>query len=260
MLNGMTLESFLSTSVPELPMQVTKRLVDQDGLSEDMAHLISSDRSTLSFYESTVKCIHKALQDGPLSAEDAHRIPTITANWLCNDLYALIKGTIMVSRSQTLHPSKGGKAINEDEDHDDDTSNNDLVPSVEHSRVDVARFSSLLVLLIQGSISSTQAKKILGIMFHEDYTNNAATIAQSKGWKLIKSLQELENMCRQVVFDPRNKDQLDQYRQGGKHIRKLTKFYVGEVMSLSGGNAHPEWLEVALERILIEVNEHKGVE
>jgi len=249
MLNGMTLESFL-LSIPELPMQVAKRLQEQDGLSEDMANLISSDRSTLSFYENTIQKIQKSLIHESQSIEDTKQIANMTANWLCNDLFALIK-------SYNFNHSQS-KSI-EDIEGDRDEASHEYTVSVDYSRVDVARFSSMLVLLLKGSISSTQAKKILSIMFHEDLTSDAATIAQSKGWKLIKDLQELERMCRQVIFDTRNKDQLDQYRKGGKHIRKLSKFYFGEVMSFSGGNAHPEWLEVALEKVLTEANDQKGI-
>ena len=245
----MTLESFLSTSVPELPMQVAKRLVEHDTLTEDVAILISSDRHTLSFYETTVNIIKKALENNPVSANDADRIPHIVANWLCNDLYALIKDSITVSRSQQQSQSKT-KAGGEDEYHDYASIN--LMASMERSTVDAFRFSSLLLMLLQGTISSTQAKKILRIMFYEDMESDAATIARQRGWKLIKDEDELETLCQQVVFDSTNKGQLEQYRMGGKNIKKISKFYLGEVMASCGGNAHPELLQKVLDKVLTD--------
>ena len=57
-------------------------------------------------------------------------------------------------------------------------------------------------------------------------------------------------LCKSVVFDPKNVSQLEQYKGGGKKIWKIEKFWVGKIMAASKGNAHPERMKEALACVL----------
>ena len=46
---------------------------------------------------------------------------------------------------------------------------------------------------------------------------------------------------------------MEHYKTGGREISKITKFFIGKVMSASKGNAHPELLQDALEDVLNEI-------
>ena len=63
---------------------------------------------------------------------------------------------------------------------------------------------------------------------------------------------ELKALCRDVVDDLKNAKQLDQYRQGGRNVQKMSKFFLGKVMAASRGNAHPGLAAEALEEVLNE--------
>jgi aspartyl-tRNA(Asn)/glutamyl-tRNA(Gln) amidotransferase subunit B len=63
-------------------------------------------------------------------------------------------------------------------------------------------------------------------------------------------MDELVQLCKSVVRDPNNSKQLEQYKQGGKNLWKLEKFFVGKIMGQSNGNAHPEKMKEALKLVL----------
>jgi Asp-tRNA(Asn)/Glu-tRNA(Gln) amidotransferase B subunit len=75
-------------------------------------------------------------------------------------------------------------------------------------------------------------------------------IAIERGWGLIKDSDDLKELAKSVVLDPRNGQQLKQYKQGGKKMVKMEKFFFGQAMRLSNGNARPELLLEALQQSL----------
>lgn len=95
-------------------------------------------------------------------------------------------------------------------------------------------------------------------MYKEDLVSGPKEIADTRGWKLITDSTELKELCRGIILNPANQKQLDQYNQGGKHIKKMKKFFIGKIMSASYGNAHPELLKEALDDTLHEIS--PGVE
>jgi aspartyl-tRNA(Asn)/glutamyl-tRNA(Gln) amidotransferase subunit B len=105
--------------------------------------------------------------------------------------------------------------------------------------------------LEQGLISTPLGKKILTTMYEEELGKSPRVIAEERGWKVISDMQQLRDICRRVIAE--NEDQLTQFKQGGKHVRKVTKFFVGKAMAASKGNAHPELLQDALIDVLEEV-------
>jgi len=43
-----------------------------------------------------------------------------------------------------------------------------------------------------------------------------------------------------IVLNSGNSKQFEQYKQGGKNVRKMTKIFTGKIMAESRGNVHPE--------------------
>jgi aspartyl-tRNA(Asn)/glutamyl-tRNA(Gln) amidotransferase subunit B len=205
----MTLVEFLATTLPELPEQATVRLREEYGLSQDVALVITGDPPAVPMYELAVNVAGK-------------RLAGTLANWLCNDLFALVK------------ESAGG--------------GEDQFPSVQSSRVNGTQLGELVVMMDEGSVSTTMGKKILACMYHEDIGKNPQQIAEERGWKLISNLDELRAICEHVITQ--HEAQLEQYKQGGKHVRKMKKFFAGKCMAHSRGNAHPELLQDMLEETL----------
>lgn len=232
-----TLDKFLETNMPELPETALERLMKNYGISEALALIITADRPAISFFEEAVEfCIAET----KTSHVDHTHVSKNVANWLCNDLFALIKESA-VNRNDSI-----------EEDEDNSSSLNHPL-SVQFSSVSSLQLGSLVALVLNNVLSTTQAKKILAIMYKDDLSSLPLEIADANGWKLITDLEELKVLCRNVILDPKHEEQLEQFKKGGKYVRKMTKFYTGQIMAHARGNAHPEMMSEALIQVLEEI-------
>lgn len=259
--NGKTLEEFIENELPELPEQATMRLMEEYGLNEATALVITSDRPAIEMFEDAVKVCIDALNssDASSSHDDNEnqkekkndliaKVPVVIGNWLCNDLFALVKESALSRDLNSTKKNNGGSSDSEEED-------DGLVHpiSMEYSNVDARRLGLLLSLVVDGIVSTTQGKKLLEVMYKEELDTDPQTIADERGWKLISDMNELNRLCEETILDAKNEKQLNQYKQGGKHVRKMKKFFIGKIMASSKGNAHPELLKVALDVTLDEI-------
>ena len=225
-----SLQNFLKSNLPELPEDALERLISQYGISEASAIIITSDRPAIAFFEETVQLCISDLENS--EGIDTSKIATMVANWLCNDLFALIKE----SATHQLHGEDIHHPI-----------------SVEYSNVNSTRLAKLMTLIVQEIVSTTQAKKLLQVMFSDDLESLPGDIAEKNRWKLITNMDDLQQLCRDVILCEKNSKQFNQYKQGGKNISKMSKFFKGNIMKESKGNAHPELLGKALDSVLHEL-------
>ena len=234
------LDDFLENNLPELPEAATSRLMEHYGISEASSLIITSDRPAISFYEASVAlCMQELELDGD-NLNDLETVSTTVANWLCNDLFALIK--------ESATSKKDDKEQKNDETTTDGALNHPI--SVRYSNVDATRLGSLLSLILKETVSTTQGKKLLSVMYNEDLTSLPLDIADANGWKLISDPNVLKSLCKDVILNPQNGKQFEQYKQGGKHVRKMIKFFTGMIMAESRGNAHPKLMAKALQDVL----------
>lgn len=105
-----------------------------------------------------------------------------------------------------------------------------------------------MALMTEGTVSTTMGKKILAVMYTEDIGKSPRQIAEERNWKVITDLDALREICLEVIDE--HSPQLEQYKKGGKHVRKMKKFFLGKAMAHSRGNADPELLSDALEETL----------
>ncbi len=251
-LDGMTLVEFLKTYMPESAEDATARLVTEYFLGESVATLIASDPPAIAFFEDAVSVAKAELlmkDDDRAAAESLEEqkdnnidndsvVSALVANYLCNDLYALIKKS----------------AIEEAGDDEDKRATLLNSISVDQSTVDSQRLGLLIAMIANGTLTTSMAKKILTIMYKDDVTSSSPRdIATANGWKVISDMEVLTQLCNDVVHDPQNTKQLEQYKQGGKNTWKIEKFFVGKVMAQSNGNAHPEKMKEALAGVLEKV-------
>lgn len=220
---GSNLDEFLEVHLPDLPEVVVERFIKEYGILEKVALVLSVDREIIQFYEDAVKHCVQTLDSGNGGSMEFQTVSMNVANWMCNDLFALLK-----------------------EDSEDEEM------SLENSNVCALNFGSLVALVLMEHVSTTQGKQILKIMQKERTNQTPIEIAQDKGLKLIKNMEELKALCEAVVLDPAHEKQLGQYRQGGKHLRKMAKFFAGKVMAKSKGNAHPKLMQDILGKVLEE--------
>lgn len=235
-----TLEEFVEAYLPESPESAKARLMDDHGLTEDVANVISEDPPAIALFEQTVQTARNEL----LSLENtesntAELLPTLAANWLCNDLFALVKKSAA---------AKGEGKI----DNDEGQLSNHI--SVECSTVDGKRLGVLVAMVASGTLTSSMAKKILTVMYEDDLHSCPNDIAEANGWRVISDMDALIDICESVVLNPKNALQLEQYKLGGKKVWKIEKFFMGKIMAASKGNAHPELTKEALARVMEKLN------
>jgi aspartyl-tRNA(Asn)/glutamyl-tRNA(Gln) amidotransferase subunit B len=115
--------------------------------------------------------------------------------------------------------------------------------SLEESKIDPKKISSLIDLIISNKISNRQAKEIFDEYLETDV--NADTFIEKKGLVQISNESEIEDLVEKVLKE--NPKMLEQFKSGKE---KLFGFFVGQVMKLSNGKANPKMVNETLKRKL----------
>ena len=109
-------------------------------------------------------------------------------------------------------------------------------------------------MLVEGTISKTQSKKLLQLLFRKyDVGDDPRWVASECNLTLLSDPIQLQQVCRRVLEE--NPDELIKYKRGGKFAIKMRKFFTGQAMTLTNYNAHPERLQEALAEVLEEIEE-----
>ena len=109
---------------------------------------------------------------------------------------------------------------------------NKLGVEIENSPISAEKFSGLLALIENDTISGKIAKDVLDFMFETG--KDAAAIVEEKGLKQVTDTGAIEKVIDEVMAA--NPDKVAEYRSGKD---KLFGFFVGQVMKASGGKANP---------------------
>ena len=232
----LSLDEYIDMHMPESAEDAKSRLVDEYGLTEDVAAVITGDPPAIALFGLTVETAKSELESTrseDIDKADMKKLSTLAANWLCNDLFALVKKSAVKDIDEG---SEGGL-------------NHPI--SVEYSTVDGQRLGALIAMLANNLLTTPMAKKVLNIMYEEeDSHSHPKDIAKVNGWEVISDMEALIQLCESVVLDSTNASQLEQYKLGGKKVWKIEKFFVGKIMGVSKGNAHPERMKEALSIVL----------
>jgi aspartyl-tRNA(Asn)/glutamyl-tRNA(Gln) amidotransferase subunit B len=170
--------------MPELPEVKKARYINELGLTEYDAGVLTSNREISGFFE---KLIEK------------HN-PKLSAGWLTSELFGRL---------------------------------NKMAIGIEQSPITAEMLSELLDLIENNTISGKIAKEVLDLMFESGKT--ATAIVEEKGLKQVTNDDEILKIIDSVIKD--NPKQVEQYRGGNERI---LGFFVGQVMSLSGGKINPQ--------------------
>ncbi len=114
---------------------------------------------------------------------------------------------------------------------------------LETSPITVEKFSGLLGLIGDNTLSGKLAKEVLDRMF--DSGEDASVIVEREGLRQVTDTGAIEKAIDEVLAA--NADKVAEYR-GGKD--KLFGFFVGQVMKASGGKANPAALNELLKKKL----------
>ena len=104
-----------------------------------------------------------------------------------------------------------------------------------------AQLAGLVKLLEKGTISSSIAKDVLSDMLASG--DDAAKIVRAKGLEQVSDSHALESIIDEVMS--KNPDEVERFRAGEK---KLTGFFVGQIMKATGGKANPKMVNQLLQK------------
>ena len=120
---------------------------------------------------------------------------------------------------------------------------NDAGKEIAESPVPPAELAALVAKVEGGEINAATGKKVFARMFE---TGKPATeIIAAEGFSQISDTGEIERWCREVI--EKNPDNVAKYLAGNEGV---FKFFVGQVMRASRGQANPQTVNDTLKRLL----------
>jgi aspartyl-tRNA(Asn)/glutamyl-tRNA(Gln) amidotransferase subunit B len=120
---------------------------------------------------------------------------------------------------------------------------NDSGKEISASPVCPTRLAELIQLIDGGKITGAVAKKVFAKMFEDG--RSAAAIVETEGLGAQVSSDSLEQIARDVI--EKNQDNVAKYRSGNEGV---FKFFVGQVMKGTRGQANPQAVNDVLKKLL----------
>jgi aspartyl-tRNA(Asn)/glutamyl-tRNA(Gln) amidotransferase subunit B len=122
---------------------------------------------------------------------------------------------------------------------------NDSGDEIEASPVSPAALAELLKLVESGQITAAIGKKVFATMFESGRA--AAEIVAAEGFAQISDTSAIEAAAREVI--EKNPDNVAKFRTGNEGV---FKFFVGQVMRSTRGQANPQAVNDILRKLLAE--------
>ena len=120
---------------------------------------------------------------------------------------------------------------------------NDSGREIQASPVAPAALAALITRVESGAITGASGKKVFAAMFETG--KSAEEIIAAEGLAQIQDTSAIEQMCREVI--EKNPDNVAKYRAGNEGV---FKFFVGQVIKASRGQANPQLVNDTLKRLL----------
>ena len=120
---------------------------------------------------------------------------------------------------------------------------NDSGKEIEGSPVSPTALAELLKLVESGQITGAVGKKVFATMFESG--RSAAEIVAAEGLGQISDTSAIEQAARDVIA--KNPDNVTKYKSGNEGV---FKFFVGQVMRATRGQANPQAVNDILRRLL----------
>jgi aspartyl-tRNA(Asn)/glutamyl-tRNA(Gln) amidotransferase subunit B len=120
---------------------------------------------------------------------------------------------------------------------------NEAGKEIAESPMAPVELAALITKVERGEINAATGKKVFARMFETG--KPAAEIIAAEGFSQVSDTGEIERWCREVI--EKNPDNLAKYRAGNEGV---FKFFVGQVMRASRGQANPQTVNDTLKRLL----------
>ncbi len=120
---------------------------------------------------------------------------------------------------------------------------NDAGKEIAESPLSPAGLAALVTKVESGEINAATGKKVFAWMFETG--KPASEIIAAEGFSQISDTGEIERWCREVI--EKNPDNAAKFREGNEGV---FKFFIGQVMRASRGQANPQTVNDTLKRLL----------
>ena len=201
----------IKASLPELPNQKVKRFIQEYGLEQSVAEIITSDKLLANWTEQVLSELNAWIEaNGDNANRQDKKLAKTAANWITGEL---IK-----------HLNKNKEKIT------------DLKLTAEN-------FAELICLVYQNKINSSAGQTILNKMYQVG--GDPTDIMQEMGLEQIDDKLELEKKVKKILKE--HPLQVAEYKKG-KH--NVIQFLLGKVMADSKGKANPQITKEMLEKLL----------
>lgn len=198
-------------SIPELPADKRKRLINEYGLTETQVEVLVGDRNLAEYFE-------QALSE--IKVEDKTPHIGLLFNYLTTDLRGLLGGEEF--------PARGRPALGWNR---------------ENLKITPEDFAELVELIESGKISSRVAKDVLKKMFETGIDPNS--IVGESGLHQISGEEEIKKFVEEAIAS--NPKAVEDYKKGKENA---AQFIVGQVMGKTKGRANPEVIKRILADLL----------
>jgi aspartyl-tRNA(Asn)/glutamyl-tRNA(Gln) amidotransferase subunit B len=119
----------------------------------------------------------------------------------------------------------------------------DAGKEIEDSPVSAAALAELVMLVDSGKINGAIGKKVFPVMF--DSGRAAAEIVAAEGLAQSSDTSAIEAIAREVI--EKNADNVTKFKAGNEGV---FKFFVGQVIKATRGQAHPQVVNDVLRKLL----------
>jgi aspartyl-tRNA(Asn)/glutamyl-tRNA(Gln) amidotransferase subunit B len=197
-----------------LPVQVTSEMKEtiRGEMPElpDVRHARFESKYGLSAYDAGVLTDSRALADYFEATAKAGAQPKAAANWISTELLRRL---------------------------------NESSKEIETSPVAPAALAALIAEIEGGRITAASGKKVFAGMFESG--RSAAEIIAAEGLATLSDSGEIERVAREII--EKNPDNVAKFRAGNEGV---FKFFVGQVMRATRGQADPQAVNDTLRRLL----------
>jgi aspartyl-tRNA(Asn)/glutamyl-tRNA(Gln) amidotransferase subunit B len=165
----------------------------------------------LSAYDAGVLTASRALADYFEAAVRAGAPPKLAANWIASELLRELNNANVEISSSPISPGS---------------------------------LAALLAEVESGRITTANGKIVFAKMYESG--KSAAEIIALEGFQTLNDSGEIERICREVI--EKSTDNAAKYRSGNEGV---FKFFVGQVMRATRGQANPQVVNDTLRRLLV---------
>ncbi len=202
--------------LPELPNQKRQRFQEEYGFAFNDAQILTSDEQLANFTEQVMSELNDWLnnqsdfikQTQNKQKQQQWQLAKLAGNWIINKLGAILKENKQSIKDIKFNPEN---------------------------------FAELIILIYTKQVNSTNAQKILNIMFNSQTNLDPSHVLEEQGLGQISNESALEKIIEKIITD--YQQQVEEYKKGKEPI---LKFLIGMVMRATEGGANPQIVEKML--------------